>query len=68
MNGLKIQQHQLVSMQYLLCKEEFMEIVDKHLPVKKMIVRKNDASYMNAAWNAAIRKKRHSLPITIWAE
>ena len=35
-----------------------MEIVGKHLPVKKMIVRKNDVSYMNAEWKTAISKKR----------
>lgn len=46
-----------VSEHNLLWKGKFMEIIDKHLPVKKMTVRKNDVPYMNAEWKAAIRKK-----------
>ena len=44
--------------QYLHSKERFMKIIDKHLPVKKMRVRKNDVPYTNTEWKAAIRKKR----------
>lgn len=47
-----------VSEHNLLWKGKFMEIIDKHFPVKKMTVRKNDVPYMNAEWKAAIRKKR----------
>ena len=44
--------------QYLQWKERFMKIIDKHLPVKKMRVKKNDVPYMNTEWKAVIRKKR----------
>ena len=43
---------------YLQWKERFMKIIDKHLLVKRIRVRKNDVPYMNAEWKAAIRKKR----------
>lgn len=43
---------------YLQWKERFMKIIDKHLPVKRIRVRKNDVPYMNAEWKATIRKKR----------
>jgi hypothetical protein len=35
-----------------------MEVIDRHMPVKKMRVRKKDVPYMNAEWKEAIRKKR----------
>ena len=33
-----------------------MTKIGKHLPVKKMRVRKNDVHCMNAEWKAAIKK------------
>lgn len=43
---------------YAHWRSKVMAVVDKHLPVKKMRVRKVDAPYMNTEWKATIRKKR----------
>ena len=47
-----------VNEQYTHWKTKLTKIMDKHLPVRKMRVRKSDVPYMNAEWKAAIRKKR----------
>ena len=43
---------------YANWKSKFMEVIDRHMPVKKMRVRKKDVPYMNAEWKEAIRKRR----------
>ena len=47
---------------YLQWKERFMKIIDKHLPVKKIRIRKNDVPYMNAEWPEGSNKKENECP------
>ena len=47
-----------VDEQYTHWLSEFNSILDKHMPKRRMKVRKRDAPYMTAEWKAAIRKKR----------
>ena len=43
---------------YIHWKTKFIEVLDKHLSIMKMRVRKIDVSYMNIEWKNLIRKKR----------
>ena len=43
---------------YANLKCKFIEVIDRHIAVKKMRVKKKDVPYMNAEWKEAICKKR----------
>ena len=43
---------------YTHWKTKITEVLGKHLPSKKMRVRKVDVPYMNSEWKSAVRKKR----------
>ena len=47
-----------VNDQYAHWLTKFKKILDKHMPLRKMKVRKYDAQYMTPEWKEAIRKKR----------